>query len=406
MAVPDEPQEFDSLIQRRPVEDAGAATARWYMFQYRCATRHCLEMIKRESGLAWILCEWHTDYILGWRDGTKSIASIKSREPDSGYWTIARLFSDGGLGTLYERWSECGRPQESRWLTNGGLDQDCRTLRDACSSKNVDAISVQAANLKDRFKASKDDTEKFLQSLRIYNRFPNVEYFRALDIEEYCRPLLASQNLSLDMARPLYDGVYDLVTQAAAALGEEEGHWLLASQGSLDEPALLDREVQKRFVTRRDVLEILQALGVQSNIELPNPVPGTTRLTKKLIKGNVVPSAIAAARRARREWTQHEYENTPPIPSGHSGANFGKLRAIVTSEASESQRIARQTGELYGDEMLNEIQRRVGLLARDIAGYPGLDSRLLMGLVYDLTARCEIWWSDWFDVDSSNQESA
>ncbi|MCO5987395.1 hypothetical protein NE235_14915 [Actinoallomurus spadix] len=374
------------------------------MFQYRCATRHCLEMIKPESGLAWILCEWHTDYVLGWQDGAKSIVSIKSREPDSGFWTIARLFSDGGLGTLFERWIECGRPRESRWLTNGGLDQDCRSLRDACSSNK--GIETHITDLKDRFKASESDTRAFLNSLRIYNKFPDVEHFRALDVENYCRPLLKSHNPTSDMGRVLYDAIYNLVAEAAAALGEDRSEWLLASQGSLDEFTLLQRDIQRRFVTRQDVLDAFRAIVTQVSAELPAAVPGTTRLTKKLVKGNVVPTAIAAARRARREWAQYEYANTPPIPNGDPAADFGRLRAIVTSEASESQRIARQSGEPYGDAMLSEIQRRIGALTRDMKDFSGLDSRVLMGLVYDLTARCEIWWSDWFDPDLPDRESA
>ncbi|MFC9973219.1 hypothetical protein ACFVH6_20240 [Spirillospora sp. NPDC127200] len=406
MVTPGEPVELDPLLGRRPVEDAGAATARWYMFQYRCATRHCLEMINPDSSLAWILCEWHTDYVLGWQDGTKAIVSIKNREPDSGYWTIARLFSDGGLGTLFDRWNECGRPQESRWLTNGGLDIECRSLRDACSSRSSTSISQQATTLKERFSASKPDTEKFLQSLRIYSDFPRVEHFRALDIEDICRKILASHKIETNKSRLLYDNIYGLVVDAAASLGEERGDWLLASQGALDEIHLLRQEVQKRFVKRQDVLEVFRAITAQSNADLPSRIAGTSKMIKKLVEGDVVPSAIAAARRARREWTTYEYENTPPIPNGDPSSNFQKLRALVTHEASEAQRLARQGGEPYGDAMLCELQSRVGALARDIADYPGLDSRLLMGLVYDLTARCEIWWSPWFDLDASNEEPA
>lgn len=129
-----------SVAGKRPGEDAGATSSAYYEFQYGWVARHALEMTDPSSELKWILCEWHTDFILGWAESFTPV-SVKHREPNSGRWTVATMFSDGGLDTLYRRWDELGRPAQGRWVTNGGLDSECQALAKACSESDTSALA-------------------------------------------------------------------------------------------------------------------------------------------------------------------------------------------------------------------------------------------------------------------------
>jgi hypothetical protein len=391
----------DPLLERLPVEDAGASTARWYQFQWAIVNRYCLEMARPSSGLAWVLCEWHADYALGWKDGTRTLASVKYREPDSGAWTIARLFSDGGLSKLLKRWDSCGRPKQCQWVTNGGLDLDCRNLRDACLATNKKKLASMASELRARFGQPVSVVAAFLSALRIEHRTPAIEYIRIIDTENYARSVLVELGLTPEAAKDVYDAAMELVRAAAQALGRNQGPWMLALPGALDRESAIRADVKRRMITREQVLAVVRSASVPAAAALPEMSQPVTRLVAKLSKGKVVPNAYASARRARRAWTEYERSITPPLPGNSIGPDFRALRTRLTAEAADAQLGASRTGEPYGNLMLSDMQDRVASVVRDMHPSFGVDPRLLMGLVYDLTAQCEIWWSPEFRIEDA-----
>lgn len=392
----------DPFLRRAPIEEAGSRTAGWYDFQYGCALRHCLDMARPGSGLEWVLCEWHTDFALGWSDGERTLVSVKHRELDSGFWTVARLFSDGGLDVLFRRWDECGRPAECRWVTNGGLDANCRRLKDDCSSRDKRRLQSQARMLSGRFGADAAVVIDFLSCLRVDSDPPPARFLQAVDTENYVKPTLSDLQLDVSAAATAYRAALELVRAAAKGCGEAPQPWLLSSRGSLDSDSVISVEIARRSVSRQQIIEALRAAAAPAAAVLPPATGHTTRLARKLKAGDVVPTANSAARRARLAWTQFEREVTPPLPGDSVGLDLADLRARITSEAAESQAMARKGGSPYGDRMLTDLRNRVATLARSLPGGVGLDGHLLMGLVYDLTARCEVWWSPEFDPDAGD----
>ena len=389
----------DPVLERTPIEDAGAATARWYTFQYATAVRYCLDMVRPISRAEWVLCEWHTDYVVGWQDNTYTLVSVKYREPDSGIWTVPRLFSDGGLATFMKRWNECNRPSECRWMTNGGLDLECRALRDKCASSRINDMGTISAELASRFDQPANDVAQFLSALRIDNTCPKVEHIRILDIDRHARTVLRELEMAIESAPDAYDAVTQIVRSAAQGFGESPGPWLLAAPGVLDAGWILKTSVAQRLITREHVMNALRSAAVPAAASLPTLTQPVTRLIAKLKAGEIIPSAMAAARRARRAWTEYEHGLSCPLPGTPIGPDFAGLRALLTAEAAEAQLSASRKEAAYGNEMLAGMLDRVASVAREQMGAYGLDSRLLMGLVYDLTAHCEIWWSAEFDIE-------
>lgn len=391
------------VLENSPLEDAGSKTAQYYEFQYGCATAVCFEMASETSRLSWVLCEWHTDFILGWMDGGCALVSVKHREPNSGRWTIALLFSDGGLLTLFQRWMDCGRPQECRWMTNGGLDGACTSLQKACAGGDLVVIGTHAAELCWRFKGRKlDEVAAFLGALRLDNDAARAVDQRCVDIEQIARPTLRSMGLSPSDAPKAYDTVVDLVRKASQSLGTRPAPWMKSESGALNADQLLIEEVRKRLLNRSDIEAALREVGAPVSAELPgSSLPTTTTLAKKLNRGRIIPTAVAAARRGRVRWAAFEMARAAPMPVGNHQSEFDLLRAKVTSVAADAQLEAHAESEPYGNLMLTRVRHRMGVLASEMSAPEGLDAELLMGLVYDLTARCEIWWSPWFDTDAT-----
>ena len=327
------------------------------------------------------------------------LVSGKYREPDSGAWTVPRMFSDGGLSTFMTRWNECGRPNQCRWVTNGGLDIDCRKLRGLCAAGKSSETTQMARDLSGRFNQSADSVAQFLNTLRIDNSGPIVEYARVLGIDQCARTALRELNLVPEGAANAYDAVAGLVRSAAKGLGDSPGRWLMTAPQALDAAWVLQSDVAQRLITREQVIETLRAAVVPAAASLPALTQPATRLVAKLKAGQIVPSAAAAARRARRAWTAYESGISCPLPGTLIGPDFTALRARLTAEATEAQLVACTDGEPYGNAMLADMHKRVAEVAGEQPNSFGLDFRLLMGLVYDLTAHCEIWWSPEFELE-------
>jgi hypothetical protein len=399
MALSDTGRVPDVVVHTRPIEDSGSATSGYYDYQYGWVASHAFEMLRESTGPEWILCEWHTDYILGWGSSFAPV-SVKHREPNSGRWTIATLFSDGGLQTLFARWLALGCPAECRWVTNGGLNAECLQLQAACRSVNRAGLAEFVEQHGWRFEH--DDTDKveaFLACLRISNESSPWAYQRIVNVEHHARPALQALGLSTLAAQSVYDDVVSMVRAASQGLpAAAPGTWTVASQGALDESVLLAAKASRRLLTRSAVLARVKTIASPTAADPPAMSPVTTTLIKKLQRGQVVPTVEAAARRSRVQWTAYESSFTDPIPANDQPSDFEALRAQVVGVAADAQLLAAEAGEPYGDRMLVEVRRRMREVASAQSVPRGLSADLLMGLVYDLTARCEVWWSGRFDL--------
>jgi hypothetical protein len=396
-----------SLASRRPDEDAGATSSGYYEFQYGWVARHALEMSDPACDLEWILCEWHTDFILGWAT-TFAPVSVKHREPNSGHWTIATLFSDGGLLTLYRRWHELGRPKQCRWVTNGGLNTECRALAKACSSIDTGALQDWLDKHAFRFDgASRSDALAFLMSLRMDNNSSRTNDQRILHIERSARPALRALGLSTREASAVYDAVMGLARTASQGFGgTEPTMWSSSGADAFDAAVLAAADSASRVIRSGPIGILARKLAAPAAAEMPPEPALDTTLIKKLRRGHVVPTAEMAARRTRMGWTAFEATYSEPLPLGGRPSEFESLRSRVVSEATDAQIDAQKDGQPYGNRMYREMRARMRTVAVEPSSLGTLTPDLLMGLAYDLTARCEIWWSERFDVDAPSHAQA
>lgn len=392
-----------SVATVRPTEDAGATSSGYYEFQYGWVARHALEMTDEASGLKWILCEWHTDFVLGWADSFAPV-SVKHREPNSGHWTIATMFSEGGLHTLYTRWCELGRPPMCRWVTNGGLNAECRKLQTACASTDAAEFKKWFDKHGFRFDTAKlADAVAFLTALRIDNDSSRSKDQRIIQIDRIARPALRGLGLSAVEAAAVYDSVVGIARTASQGFGgTEPTTWSSSRPEAFDAAVLALADSEKRVIRAEPIREVARELCVPA-AALPPPVSAeSTTLTKKLRKGGVVPTADMAARRSRMGWAAYEATFSEPLPVPGQQSALEDLRSQVLMEATDAQIDAAKGGHPYGNAMHEEMRTRMKALASEPSSLTRLTPNLLMGLAYDLTAHCEIWWSERFDLDAAD----
>ncbi|MEV7588745.1 dsDNA nuclease domain-containing protein [Streptomyces sp. NPDC089922] len=247
-------------LRIEPEEDSGSETASRYNFQFQCAARHCFAMLNNPQ-LSEIVCEWHVDYALIYRDGTGELISVKHREPHLGPWPFAELWGKGGLSKLHKRWMATPEAK-CRLVTNGPLKSGRDTARDfsnALSEQRVDKFVDDAAQ---RLGCSTEEAEAFLLRLRIEHGIPDRVTLRAHAIINIVEGSLAQAEIADTSASEAWDAVVRLVSLKSRDLDNRDFSSIdLASPRALDAETLTSAKVARRTITRSDVVEAISSAG-------------------------------------------------------------------------------------------------------------------------------------------------
>ncbi|MGY5013214.1 dsDNA nuclease domain-containing protein [Streptomyces sp. 900105755] len=388
-------------LMHEPAEDSGSDTGDRYRFQYQAIARHCCEF--GSSELLWILCEWHTDYILALSGNRYVLVSVKHREKSQGSWTIARLCGDGGLDTLCARWMECRKPDQARLVTNGGLDPTAKKLAKACAAGDTRLLAEFSEQLYTKLGCTdSNEAQEFLARLRIEDGIPSRRHIRAQNIEEYARPMLRRiGKRNLDAGR-VYDALVQVVEDASRSVAteREDVTWALSCFDSLDHDVLQQEDMKRRLITP-DRVEI----SISTVPEFGTPLLQTgsmpaeqaeTRLSRKLRQGEIGETTIQSARRTRSSWARFSAQFSSPLP--HQDDLVDDLTTRVLHEAGMAEMETMQSDAPYGRQMLANLSER---LAPERMGTPPevpVDRLHLLGLAYQLTDECKVWWSPKFDI--------
>ncbi|USX55633.1 dsDNA nuclease domain-containing protein [Lentzea sp. HUAS12] len=250
-------------IEDWPEEDAGSPTADRYAFQYHVAARHCCELL-RVNGPEWVLCEWHTDYVIR-HDGRSVLVSVKHRDDAGWRWTLARLFDSDALLTLRQRWEDCDRPAECRLVTNAGLDDGAKKLKLACRRQDEAAIRELASTISGLTATELSRWTDFLRVLRIEDDLPDRRYIQASNIERYMMPALDALGRTDLSPQAAYGAVFAEVFEAARDIADpRDNGWLLSAAGALDDDALRKASLARRKITKARLSRVLDEIHPRS----------------------------------------------------------------------------------------------------------------------------------------------
>jgi hypothetical protein len=353
-----------------------------------------------------IVCETYEDYIVFYESGEIELVSVKHRDPSQGAWTLATLSTDGGLKHLLVNWLRSERTARCRLQTNGGMKtgrREAAHLASACRLQRNDELEEAVVSLKKYLGPIGDeDIRTFLEALLIEDELPNRNHITDSNLEQLMRPALERLGLDKGCAGAAYKALVSRIEEASRA-GARTPHKMLHSLASTDqmrESTTLRVVLEKRTLTREVILPLLQeecGLGGTLLRSSQDHVASSTALVKKLRAGGLEETAINSAKRLRLVWSTCESQYSDDLP-GYDD-EMSDLRTRVLEIVATVIARVKKTGVPYGDALRREVKRavKVAVLSRKPA-FP-LDDHHLLGLVYQLTDECEVWWSEPFQLD-------
>lgn len=379
----------------RPAEDRGHETAVWFEFQYACTALEVLALVGEPD--RWVLCEWHTDYVVGGAGAAQPVlVSVKHRSIDRGAWRLADLLAGGGLATLLKRWDAAGRIPGCRFVTNAGLaagPDEVRALSrllETGPSPDDPAVRRFADQCADRLGADAATAGEFLTSLRFVSQGADGYAMAARGVE-HAREVLGAAGYDRAYARAAYDAAVGAVRQAVLSCDRDTppSQWLFGQDS-----------VASARAARTVAWPELRAAFASAGVPILDPdvpplrIGGDTVLGRKLRAGGLGPSVLTAAPRLRQLWYEIECAFRPDLPAPLSDP-VRSTRTAVAAHAGAAESAVRVPGGSYGPPMYLELERRLGTVEPALRT---IGPHELLGCAYMLTAECQIWWSDEFDA--------
>lgn len=394
----------DPALSVAPTDDVGAETLDRFRYQAHLIARACVTMIV-DRRISAVICEWHEDYVIQFANGPSEIVSVKHHDGSQINWTVRQLCDDGGLRHLFERFMLLDERVTCRLQTNEHLRRGAQQpagLRDCCAGTDTNALVRWATTLAPHLgTVDVGAATRFLRRLTIEDGLPDRAVVEAVHIQQLVPRLLGRLSVVASTPDAVYESLVSLAMTACTAPGHEVVLEALADPAELSGDAQRARLLASKTVDRNRVLE---AVGQRRNIPTvllsaaTDLTPNRTRLVKKLEAGGVGATGIRSARRLRINWEQQQHAWATGLPG--DDRIIEDLRARVVREASLAEARTRRPGAHYANEMLDDLRPR--LQPESIGGaWPGPLSRdLLLGLAYERTEACEIFWSDEFNPDT------
>ena len=365
-------------------------------------------MIVDETILA-MVAEWHDDFIVIRTGETPQLVSVKHRELSQGPWSLRDLILDGGVKHLFQQWTRLNRLPECKVVTNGALKRGKNQSRQFINAvQRRDWAWVRAAHQLRKYLPvfNEDDLLAFLKGLTVESETASRHHIRSSNIEGLLRPALRTLGLNEDRAEDAYDDLLQLIEGAIrGGVGSKPTRFdLLLHPNRLELAVARQQAIAKRTVMRQDTLSVVAQACSSTGALLSSPsedATDATKLVRKLRTGGLGPTTINSAKRLRAIWSSLEARYRSDLPTVHD--QIHDLRTRVLDIAADAQSVARRGREdLYGPQMLDELKRTLLVPKLGSRSPFPLDDKHLLGLVYQLTDECEVWWSDQHTKETNN----
>jgi len=434
------------VLSTEPSDDAGADTADRYEWQAAMAAADGLALYldaiedgsRRAGDDSGIICEHHEDWVVV-RSDEAELVSAKHRDPSVAvFTTIAQLLGDGGLAHLFGRWHAMSELPYCRLVTTAGLgrgpaqelSETAQALRNLAeggqmllASDDHEKVIVQfakglqqhaegflpdswraaiAAGAADPADGNLELTGRFLSMLRIDEGKPSRTYISHAAPNMYCGPILGVLGHDVLMASSVWEAVLALFRvrmRAAGPMPRGALPHVQAGQPRLTSAALAERALAARTVTMSDIeLTVRKAIANQAGYRPLVPPPRVTRLGIKMDEGLCTDNSIERAEQLRSDYRAYWRDRGSGDPLARPAQR--RLRQALLRISDDSTAAITGPGKsLRGADLWREIQTRVEAMP---AGEwsEDLDAELRLGGICDLTARCQVWFSQRFDVEA------
>lgn len=433
----------DLVASMIPPFDPGADTADRYDWQAAMATADGLALYRKSldgSGRldrarrGQVLCEHFEDWCCT-SDDEAELVSAKHRDPSVGaYTTIAQLADEGGLRHLFAKWRDLAERPTCRLVTNSGLAAGptrqlanlCQRAREASLSGSVfvpgtdDEISTLTAAAKwlinetdnesrasgSRVRRDATDQEaaevcRFLASVRFDVGSPGREHIEFAAAAMYAQPVVDALGIDgLDPAA-LWSGVHAIFRARMRGRGPVPGGGLPAVLAHVP-PANgeivtdIDRYLASRAVTLGDIDVAVRTVVAHPAAFTPlRPLVRRTRIAIKMRRGGCGDNTIERAEQLRLDFQRYWRDRTS-IDST-SRAQQDRLRRVLLRISDRATTEVARPGSAWGVDMWRRLEADVDAMPAS-AKPRDMDPDLVLGGLCDLANRCQVWFSESFDV--------
>jgi Cap4 dsDNA endonuclease len=367
-------------IQLSLDDDSGSATLARYEFQLTLTALECLRMLV-DPAVKHIVCEWAEDYVVQYERWVE-LVSVKHLEPSRGAWNLTEIVSEGGLQHLFDRWVKNGKQCRCRLQTNGGLrtgNGGASFLPAACSG-NETAAAATLVVPKLRGEPDAGEVEEFLLMLTIQSALPKRDDLLARVLVEELPPIAHKLGWPSREHVRRFSRIRAVVAEAASCDMQAVARDLSVDLSPEHAKA---RAFARKTVTRDRIANAISADAASS-----------TTMAQKLAAGGFAPTDIERCKRLRADWLAFSYR----VDSGLSSDSASSvLRRTVQDLAVQAESTTRVPGSQYGVAMRLELVAAVRSTI-SAGALSALTTDQVLGVVYDETDRCHVWWSDHFDL--------
>ncbi len=407
--------------------DPGDDVLRRFRYQAAYAAIIALELLDENSELEEIFCEHHEDTLVKKKDGTFIGIQVKTRAPGKELFksndqqirnalkrfieheiTYPNCYSRFVIATNYAFWDEKPNTKSLRYITQLAKDlvtskpvkhkaftAYVKELVNDLNAGNGNSVTHDIAitvlskvEIADKDLPKFDDVESRLATYNI-REFYNIKGARIPDLLKAAKALidkmLEASSLPCVSAKQMY---FALLANPEQARSE-----------AIIEGKRITRETVEQIL--REILSEEALLRTDQPVSLYDLPKGMRKLELKMAKGGISFDNITRAKALKNAYEAHlskwiyKYSDTPQKAINR----YKQLRLIVGNECQEVYDILSRKGDVFGQEMLIEVRKR---LRERWQNEPDLffDCKYehLLGVTGFLTELCEVWWSERFEI--------
>ncbi|WP_436523638.1 hypothetical protein [Actinoplanes sp. HUAS TT8] len=434
----------DLVVTQEPPDDAGARTADLYEWQAVMAAADGLRLYLNALGTSGelvaaegcrVLCERHEDWVI-LRDRDAELISAKHPGLSFGaYTTLNSLADDGGVGHLFNRWMTMGEQATCRLVTTAGVDKQPKqltALADTLQQRRLAGVDLLAdgefEELLDAFGAallkhcdglperwsadaggqadavpSRDQRRQMARFLSMFRYQPSPlrDYVGFAAPSMYVQPVLRRLGSSVP-ADAVWGAVLSLFRARMRACGPTEAGGLpavLAAPVGAGIPSVaeLEKDLMGRIVTLGDIdVAVRAALAFPSGFARLPRMQRTSRLAIKMEVGGCSDNAVERAEQLRLDYQDLMRERMAGDPLARA-EEMRLRRMLLRISDTATSRVSDPDAE-WGTALWRELEAS---LEQQAAKLPDdMDVDLALGGLCDLSNRCQVWFSEKFDIDS------
>lgn len=374
-----------------PVDDSGSPTQSRFGFQHHCTARIVFAMLPVGS-IELVVCETHEDATVVYEDATVELVSV--RHCDDQTLPLPAL-RDAVVG-LFRRWQRTGRIARCRLMSNGkpvAGREKAQGLIDCCHNGDpapwVDRVRTWT------YSDDSDEIANFLLGFSVDEPTGAREHIVAINCQSVVTPALESVGLVHLDATTAYHRVVRLVERCNRDEPVNRTAMLdyLADPNRASATSNHARRIGRRAIDRTRLRGVLlEPLVPEPIVQLSfddQPEEDST-LARKLELGGFGPTTVNAARLLRANWEATETRWRSGAPGGDP--LFSDLRMRALAAAAHAERLT-MGPNAYGPAMHEQLEQTFTTANLDRKPPFELDDQLLLGLVYELTDECRVWWS-------------